>query len=236
MIALAVADVNSWTKPISGDWQEIDFWSLGELPEATQDIVFTNAGWKALAINAQTSQNFSNSMSVLSMSVNARPDSFNTLLMNFAGFQRPLQTGVLNIETNGSVQVQSSWLEIIRNSAGSSGSVGVGGTFKQGDFSIVTVQGGLSASTLNPGAYYFTNGLLRVAMDENIGRFGKPGKFVQFGGTNQTDHIYINTDGEYDLNGGQLTVTNGIRVGLGDFASSSSFYQIGGNLKNWREP
>src|SRR6185503_8098071 len=91
MIALAVADVNSWTKPISGDWQEIGFWSLGELPEATQDIVFTNAGWKALAINAQTSQNFSNSMSVLSMSVNARPDSFNTLLMNFAGFQRPLQ-------------------------------------------------------------------------------------------------------------------------------------------------
>jgi hypothetical protein len=230
MIALAVADVNSWTKPISGDWQEIGFWSLGELPEATQDIVFTNAGWKALAINAQTSQNFSNSMSVLSLSVNARPDSFNTLLMNFAGFQRPLQTGVLNIETNGSVQVQSSWLEIIRNSAGSSGSVGVGGTFRQGDFSIVTVQGGLSASTLNPGAYYFTNGLLRVAMDENIGRFGKPGKFVQFGGTNQTDHIYINTDGEYDLNGGQLTVTNGIRVGLGDFASSSSFYQIGGNL------
>src|SRR2546430_14243531 len=52
------ATENSWTKPSSGYWEEQAYWSLGVLPDATQSVLFTNAGWKALAIGAQTSQNF----------------------------------------------------------------------------------------------------------------------------------------------------------------------------------
>src|SRR5437867_13281744 len=61
-IAPAVADINSWTKPTSGYWEEQAYWSLGKLPESTQSVMFTNAGWKALAIGANTAQNFPQSM------------------------------------------------------------------------------------------------------------------------------------------------------------------------------
>jgi hypothetical protein len=229
--APAVADVNSWTKPTSGNWQEIAFWSLGELPDATQDVVITNGGWKAVAINAQTAQNFSDSMSVHSLRVTAPPDSFNTLLMNFAGFGRPLQTGGINIETNGALTVQSSWLEVIINSGnGSAGYVQVSGSVKQGDFSWVTIQGGLDISSFfGPGAYFFTNGLLRVDAGEHIGG-PRPGILAQYGGTNTTGNLVVSTEGELDLYGGQITSTNGLTVGSGDFATSANFYQYGGNV------
>src|SRR4051794_25284592 len=84
--------INSWTKPGSGSWEEQASWSLGVLPDATQSVVFTNAGWKALAIGFGTAQNFPQSMSVHSLQLGAPVDSYNTLLMNFSGFVRPLQT------------------------------------------------------------------------------------------------------------------------------------------------
>src|SRR5687767_14295937 len=61
---------NLWTKPVSGYWEE-PFWSLGVLPDATQSVVFTNVGWKALAIGTNTAQNFPDSMSVQSLRVSA---------------------------------------------------------------------------------------------------------------------------------------------------------------------
>src|SRR5882757_9878691 len=92
--------VNEWTKPTSGYWEEQAFWSLGVLPDATQSVLFTNAGWKALAIGTNAAQNFPQSMHVASLRVGAPVDSYNTLLMNFAGFERPLQTESLIIESN----------------------------------------------------------------------------------------------------------------------------------------
>ena len=93
---------NSWTKPTSGYWEE-PFWSLGVLPDATQSVLFTNAGWKALAIGSGTAQNFPQSMQVQSLRAGAPVDSYNTLLMNFSGFERPLQTGSLTVDPNGAV-------------------------------------------------------------------------------------------------------------------------------------
>ena len=229
--APAVTLVNSWIKSTSGPWQELPSWSLGELPDAAQDVLITNANWKAVEINAQTAQNFSDSMTVHSVRVSAPPDSFNTLLMNFAGFGRPLQTGGINIETNGALTVQSSWLEVIINSGnGSAGNISVSGTVKQGDFSWVTAQGSLTVSTFfGPGAYFFTNGLLRADMDERIGG-PWPGRLVQYAGTNTTGSLVVSTDGDLDLYGGQLTSANGLTVGLGDRATSANFYQYGGNV------
>jgi len=53
---------NNWVKPASGDWQDKAAWSLGTLPASDQAILFTNVGWKALAIGADTAQNFPQSM------------------------------------------------------------------------------------------------------------------------------------------------------------------------------
>src|SRR5688572_7597634 len=70
-VGRVVADTNSWTKPGSGNWEELASWSLGVLPDATQSVMFTNAGWKALAIGANTARNFPQSMRVQSLRVDA---------------------------------------------------------------------------------------------------------------------------------------------------------------------
>jgi len=57
-MAPSFAGVNSWTKPTSGYWEEQAYWSLGAWPDASQDVVFTNAGWKALAIGYGTRRTF----------------------------------------------------------------------------------------------------------------------------------------------------------------------------------
>jgi hypothetical protein len=57
------AQVNSWTKPSSGNWEE-SVWSLGTLPGAGQSIMITNEGWKAVAIGANTAQNYPQSLNV----------------------------------------------------------------------------------------------------------------------------------------------------------------------------
>jgi hypothetical protein len=157
-------------------------------------------------------------------------DSFNVLLMNFAGFERPLQTTSLNVGSNSSVVVQSSALEVINTDTnGTTGNVFLGGTFNHGDFSQVKVHGRLDVGGFSHGAYFFTNGTLSVHLDEHIGGFG-PGNFVQYGGVNNVATIQVSREGQFDIYEGQVTATNGITVGFGDFATSSGLHQYGGSV------
>src|SRR5882757_3044473 len=133
--------INSWTKPTSGYWEEQASWSLGVLPDATQSVMFTNAGWKALAIGANTAQNFPQSMQIQDLQIASPVDSFNVLLMNFSGFQVPLQTTSLGIGTNCAIVVQGSVLEV--TNTGTTGDIYLGGTISQGDYSLVKVHGGI---------------------------------------------------------------------------------------------
>jgi hypothetical protein len=97
------SSVNSWTKPTSGYWEE-PFWSLGRLPAADQThIVFTNSGWKALAIGQNTTANFSNSLVIGSLDIDAPSNSFNQLLFNYAGTNVPLNVAWLHLGTNASM-------------------------------------------------------------------------------------------------------------------------------------
>src|SRR5437764_387566 len=81
---------NSWTKATSGYWEE-PYWSLGELPSIRHgETAFDNAGWKALAIGAQTTANYPDSLSISNLYVTAPPDSSNLLLLNWAGLAVPL--------------------------------------------------------------------------------------------------------------------------------------------------
>ncbi|HMC28525.1 MAG TPA: hypothetical protein VKM56_12105, partial [Verrucomicrobiae bacterium] len=216
--------MNSWTKPTSGNWEEQAYWSLGVLPDATQDIQFNNPGWKALAIGAQTAQNFPQAMQIGALSVAAPADSYNTLLMNFSGFERPLQTTSLSVYSNSSMVVLSSAVEV-------SGNAFLGGTFIQSDYSYVKVNGELSVGRFGGGGYFFTNGTL-VAGGLHVG-FGLGsglGKFAQYGGSNNVGGVQVNIQGEFDVYGGEVNATNGITVGGGDYASLSSFYQYGGTV------
>src|SRR5204862_3531905 len=83
--------VNNWTKPTSGNWQE-NFWSLGSLPAFWNDTVtVSNAGWKAVAIDASTVANYPTTLNLKAVTVAAPVDSQNLLLLNWAGYSLPLQ-------------------------------------------------------------------------------------------------------------------------------------------------
>src|SRR5437868_9570440 len=72
-----LGQVNSWISPTSGSWEDQESWSLGVLPNATQSVALTNAGWKALAVDANTAQNFPQSMQIQGMQIASPADSFN---------------------------------------------------------------------------------------------------------------------------------------------------------------
>src|SRR3954462_2707091 len=152
----AMADVNSWIKPTSGNWEESASWSLGVLPDATQSIDLSNPGWKAVAIGSQTARDFPQSMTVPSWYIASPTNSFNTLLLNFAGFERPLRAPSLQVQPNSAVVVLSSALEVVTNSTpdGISGNVYMGGTFVQSDYSWVKVDRALNIGRFAGGGYF----------------------------------------------------------------------------------
>lgn len=224
----AAGAANEWTKPTTGSWEEQASWSLGVLPDATQEVVFTNAGWKALAIGTNTAQNFPESMHVASLRVGAPTDSYNTLLLNFPGLAVPLQSGGLSVESSGAVVMQSAALD--------SSDILVRGMFSQSDYSQVKVHGMLIVGQGGDSVYSLDSGSLSVdgngdEVAVNItGGFQGQAKFIQNGGVNNARNIRVSINGEYDLYGGQVTATNGLTVGLDDYANYASFYQYGGNV------
>src|SRR5207237_7667358 len=130
--------VNNWTNPASGNWEDLK-WSLGILPASNQTIMITNQGWKAVAIGPNTVQNFAQTLSVSNVFLGGYTDSFNVLLLNYAGLQTPLVIGPTNyysgslvVGSNSSVMMLSSALQI-NNALGMIGSelgaFSIGGTF-----------------------------------------------------------------------------------------------------------
>src|SRR4051794_10853715 len=72
LIALSVsgqAQINSWTKSTSGNWEE-PFWSAGTLPSSASDVMFTNAGYKALALSPST-RAYPDSLTVHSLTISS---------------------------------------------------------------------------------------------------------------------------------------------------------------------
>jgi hypothetical protein len=93
--------INSWTNAGSAHWEE-SFWSLGTLPNSSQSVAITNAGFKSVGIFPTTATDFPTSLTIDSLSIEGPTNGFNTLLLNFSGTSTPLHTldGVL-IGTNG---------------------------------------------------------------------------------------------------------------------------------------
>ena len=96
VVQRAPAQDNSWTSPVSGNWQDAS-WSLGVIPGTNQNVFLTNAGWKALQISSSTAHNFPQSFIVNSIVVSSPPDSFNTLLLNFAGAGTPFVVKAISV-------------------------------------------------------------------------------------------------------------------------------------------
>lgn len=212
---------NAWTKPGSGSWEE-PYWSLGVLPGATQDIQITNSGWKAVAISSSTAQNYPQSLNVGTITLSAPDDSFNLLLLNYAGYQTPLRANTLTVSSNTAITLLSSALEVT-NTGSDDFRFEIGGVVNHGDFSAVSANL-LSLGDISSGTYNMTNGTLTAAM----GYIGNsyPSLFNQFGGYVTPSPMRVMRYGEYDLFAGSLggsveTYFGGVLKQFGGFCNSS---------------
>jgi hypothetical protein len=204
--------VNEWTKPTSGDWEE-PYWSLG-LPNSSQTVEFTNAGWKALTIGANTMNNYSNSLTVNSLTVNAPADSFNLLLLNYAGFKAPLTVNSnLTVGANGSLLSYYTALRGNNLYLASSAGFAEGSTI---NFTNIVLQSNTLAR-LN-----LTNSSLWAdALTLNpTGTLNQIGGSVQISSLRMYGGAYGNPS-TYYLNGGSLQVGNLV-------VDSAAYQQVGG--------
>src|SRR5437899_8454453 len=131
----AAAETNNWISPASGNWEQAQNWSLGLPPGPGQTIMLTNQGWKAVAIGPNTSQNFPETLDVSSVILGGYTDSFNLLLLNYSGFETPLQAGSVNVGTNSGVTALASILDVSTNSG--PGDISIFASFNQGEQAIV---------------------------------------------------------------------------------------------------
>lgn len=229
----ALSQVNSWTNPASGYWED-QRWSLGTLPGPGQSILLTNAGWKALGITANTAQNYPQTLNVDSITISSPTNSFNTLLLNYAGFVTPLTANSLTVASNSAVVMDSSALQVARN-------LSVGGTFTEDNFSRVTTAWNLDVGYNGPGIFNLNSGIL-AAGSVSVGS-SFPSQFVQQGGTNTAGNLKVYADSEYDLNDGELATWIYVRAGGtfnlrgGNYLATSTgshidgrFFQSGGTI------
>src|SRR5437899_1496764 len=172
--AWAQNGINSWTKTSSGYWEE-PYWSAGVLPSYDQDaIMFTNAGWKALAIGANTTTSYPDSLHLKNLTVDAPVDSRNLLLLNWAGLSIPLHADSMTVGTNGALDSHFSAMEV--------GSLTLNGQASFADFGqshFASVQMGRS----NQVQLNLSNGWFSA--DELVIAGGRGSSFIQSGGSNQ---------------------------------------------------
>lgn len=213
----AYAQVNSWTNPTSGYWED-QRWSLGVPPGPGQSIRLTNAGWKALAISSTTVQNYPETLTIGSLTVSSPTDSFNTLLLNYAGLDHPLMTSSLTIASNSAVVMFSSALQV--NNLGTD-HFSVNGTFTEVESSAVSA-GYLSLGENSPGIYNLTNSSLTVKGEFLGGAF--TATFNQDGGTNAFNTLHLN-HGSYNLYAGHCAGP----IVIGDI-TVAVFNQWGGSV------
>jgi hypothetical protein len=190
---------NSWTKPTSGYWEE-PYWSLGHLPTfADGPILFTNAGWKALAIGSGTTTNYPDSLRLSSLTVDAPVDSHNTLLLNWAQLSVPLHADSLLIGSNGSLDSHFSAIDADTFTVKGEAAFA---DFGQSRFASAQVGGGSNQARLT-----LSNGWF--AANELIVAGGTGSSFNQWGGSNQVSgRMLIDSWGFYNLSGGDFKATS----------------------------
>jgi hypothetical protein len=210
------AQDNVWTSTTGGNWQDAS-WSLG-LPATNHTIWLTNDGWKAVQIGADTVRNFPQSLNVNAINISSPTNTFNTLLLNYAGSATPLTVKSLTVASNSALQLFSSALQI--NGLNSSGMI-VGGSVEQNDSVVAGNQ--VNVGYIGSGVYGFNSGYFTVS-HLWLGGGNTPGVFIQNGGTNGF--------GITHLDGGTYVLSNGWYGATIYFDGFGKFLQRGGLLQS----
>jgi hypothetical protein len=221
-----LAQVNYWTNTVSGYWEDT-YWSLGIPPGTNQSIVLANEGWKALAIGPSTVQKYPNSLNVGTVTISSPSNSFNLLLLNYMGFEKPLTAKTITVNSNATLTVLASKLEIT-NAGSSDYRLEVGGTINQGESAIVNTSF-LSLGNVGAGVYNLTNGSLIVNTGYVAGSYD--GLIRQFGGTNSVTALRLLGPYHYPLTGkGEYDLYDGVLTGAVELYFGGTFKQTGGTF------
>lgn len=216
LVTFCRAQENSWTSSTSGNWEDSSSWSLEIPPGTNQTILLTNYGWKAVQISPATTQNFPQTLNVNSIDISSPTNSFNTLLLNYAGLEAPLTVQALSVESNSAMVMYSSALQL---DGGNGVGLQVGGEFDQNDSVVAGRQ--INVGYIGPGIYNLNSGFLEVANLWVGGAYG--GLFIQNGGTNAF--------GITDVQGGNYVLSNGYYAATVYF-DGGQFTQEGGLLQS----
>lgn len=212
--------VNSWTGPSNGNWEDAGSWSLGILPGTNQTILLTNYGWKAVQIWPNTVQNFPQSLTVNSISISSPTNSSNRLLLNYAGLSTPLTVQSLSVASNSVMTMLFSALQLDGpNSVG----MQIGGEFDQDNSVVAGNQ--INVGYIGPGVYYLNSGTLQVSQLWVGGPF--QGVVIQNGGTNAFGITHIDNG---DLQDGNYVLSNGYYAATIYF-DGGQFTQAGGLMQ-----
>jgi hypothetical protein len=127
--------------------------------------MITNQGWKAVAVGPNTVRDFPLTLDVSGVILGGYTDSFNTLLLNYTGFEIPFNSSSINVGSNSGITAVSSVLNVLANGTGS-GDLSIFSVFNQGDGAVVNADrinlGNLSSPGLGFGNYNLTNGSINA--------------------------------------------------------------------------
>ncbi|HMJ67195.1 MAG TPA: hypothetical protein VK615_17755, partial [Candidatus Binatia bacterium] len=219
---------NEWTKATSGYWEE-NYWSLGQLPSIEQAAVaFRNPGFKALAIGANTTANYRDSLSIRNLLVY---DPANLLLLNWAGLEVPL-----SISSDFTLGPGASLLSY--HSALNAGNFNVSGIATFAEQSVATIgdlwiHGAPSPrAELNISNAIVSSGALFVGGRSGMGGYGT---LNHYAGTNHVtgfDGLNLSDGSTYNLSNGTVIARNATIGGGGpQFNMANGSVQVEGRIR-----
>jgi uncharacterized repeat protein (TIGR03803 family) len=227
---LTSPETNSWSDS-SGKWENGNNWSRAAAPSITDlaDVI-GNAGNNTVTIDATTSSNFPNSLTISNLIVGAPGPMTNTLLLSDAGTNAPLVvSGSVSVIHHGSVILTNSALQV---GSASGGALTVDGQLTL-DSGMILVSSNLLVGLSNPlslvtiwgGALYVTNAAHNAVSEVRYGTL------VLSGGVFFTDSLLITNTGASFLNdGGTFTITGLGQVDQGTQTVASGTTQLSSNL------
>ena len=134
----ARAQTNSWITPASDKWETATNWSLGIAPTNSQSVFITNSISKTVTINSVTSGNFSNTLTVNTLSISSPDSSTNTLLVS-STFPSVTLTILdsLSVSNGGVLAISGSAVNVIGIT---NGNVSLGGNLDNSEWSPACVE------------------------------------------------------------------------------------------------
>jgi hypothetical protein len=208
----AQAQVESWSNPSGGFWDDFRNWSLGVHPTNSDTVFITNAPSKTVTIDSFTSGTYPDSMTISDLTVLASGNVTNTLSLSDAGTNTPLQIhDTLMILSGGALLMADSSL-LVGDVAGANFALEAPASFSGTNF----LSGGIAVG-------YSTNSVGSISMGDGQTAFTNGYTVIGFYGSAQ-----VSLSNGILQDGDDISVLNSIFFGFS--SGSQGLLSLGGGI------